>query len=78
MNRIKAIRKCLGITQEQMGRALGMSQGNVGYLERGQTFMPESAAKLIALAGRLGVKLTYDHIYGDAELPASRLEAIES
>lgn len=78
MNRVKAIRECLGVTQKQLGKALGMSQGNVGYLERGQTLMPEAAAKLIAFAGRLGVTLTYDHVYGDAELPPSRLEAIES
>lgn len=77
MNRIKAIRKCLGITQQQLGKALGMTQGNVGYLERGQTLMPDAAAKLIAFAGRLGVTLTYDHVYGDAPLPESRLAEVK-
>ena len=72
MNRVKAIRKCLGVTQHQLGRALGMSQGNVGYLERGQTLMPDAAAKLIAYAARLGVTLSYDQIYGDAPIPAPR------
>lgn len=78
MNPIKAIRLALGVTQKQIGKAMGMTQGNVAFVERGQTLMPEAAARLIAYAKRLGVALSYDQIYGDAPLPAPRaVEVIE-
>lgn len=69
MSTFKAIRQCLGVTQAEMSRALEMSQGNISFLERGQTVTPEVAKKLIAYAATLGVTLSYDHIYGDAALP---------
>lgn len=69
MSTFKAIRQCLGVTQAEMSRALEMSQGNISFLERGQTVTPEVAKKLIAYAATLGVTLSYDHVYGDAELP---------
>lgn len=72
INTLKAIRLALGVTQRQIGKAMGMKQGNVAFIERGQTLMPDRAAKLIAYAARLGVTLSYDQIYGDAPLPAPR------
>jgi putative transcriptional regulator len=73
MSTFKAIRQCLGVTQAEMSRALGMSQGNISFLERGQTVTPDTAAKLISFAASLGVKLSYDQVYGAAELPAPRV-----
>jgi putative transcriptional regulator len=77
MNRIRLIRRCLGLTQAQLAGPLGMSQGNVGHYEQGQTVPPDVAAKLIEYAKTLGVTLTFDHIYGTAELPASCAPAPE-
>lgn len=77
MSTFKAIRHCLGVTQAEMSRALGMSQGNISFLDGGQTVTPETAAKLIAFAATLDVKLTYDQVYGAAELPAPRPEPVD-
>jgi putative transcriptional regulator len=64
MNVLKSIRKRLGMTQEELGAALGVSQGNVGNIElRGQTITPHLAAALIRVARRKGVELTFDDIY---------------
>lgn len=72
MNAFRSIRDRLGVTQAQMADALGMTQGNVSLYEaKGQTVMPEVAKRLIDYAATLGVELTFDHIYGDAELPAA-------
>lgn len=71
MNSFRSIRACLGVSQAQLGDALGMTQGNVSAFEaRGQTVLPETARKLIAFAATLGITLTFDHVYGDAALPA--------
>lgn len=73
MSTFKAIRQCLGVTQAEISRALDMSQGNVSFLERGQTVTPETAKKLIEFAATLGVTLSYDQIYGAADLPPPRV-----
>ena len=73
MSTFKAIRHCLGVTQADLARALGMSQGNISFLERGQTITPDTAKKLIAYAASLGVGLSYDQVYGAADLPAPRV-----
>lgn len=79
MNAIKAIRKRLRFSQAEIGKALGMSQANVMYLERGQTVMPETAKKLIAFAKVHGLEIGLDHIYAGAELPAApQLQTQES
>lgn len=72
MSTFKAIRQCLGVTQADIARALNMSQGNVSFLERGQTITPATAKDLIAYAETLGIKLTYDQVYGAADLPSPR------
>lgn len=69
MNTFRSIRQCLGLTQAEMARALAVSQGNISFLESGKTVTPKVAQRLIAYAATLGVTLSYDHIYGDAELP---------
>jgi putative transcriptional regulator len=64
MNAFRLIRDRLGLTQEAMAKALGMTQGNVHHYERGQVVMPATAKKLIELANGLGHVVTYEEIYG--------------
>jgi transcriptional regulator with XRE-family HTH domain len=64
MNTFKEIRERLGLTQQEIAVSLGCTQGNVSLLERGQTVMPDTAKKLIQLAVKRGVALTYEDIYG--------------
>jgi putative transcriptional regulator len=65
----KAIRERLGMTQAAIGADLGVTQGNVSFYEKGQTVPPDVARLLIEVAGRRGLELTFDNIYGDAALP---------
>jgi len=69
MNKIKLIRERLGVTQKALAEGIGCVQGNVGNYENGQTVPPASAKRLIAFAESRGLALTFDHIYGDADLP---------
>lgn len=70
MSAFKSIRERLGMSQAQLASALGMTQGNVSLIEvRGQIVKPEAAGKLIELARARGLAISYDHIYGAAELP---------
>ncbi|WP_019653998.1 helix-turn-helix domain-containing protein [Variovorax atrisoli] len=69
MNPVKAIRERLGLTQRALAEGLGCTQGNVANYEAGQTMLPGTAKVLIALALARGLRLSYDHIYGDAKLP---------
>lgn len=73
MNRIRRIRARLGVTQQAFADGISQTRVNVSYLERGQTVTPDTAKRLIAYAASLGVKLTYNQIYGDEELPAPRM-----
>jgi len=73
MSTFKTIRQYLGVTQAEMSRALNMSQGNISFLERGQTVTPETAKKLIEFAATLGIKLSYDQVYGAGDLPEPRV-----
>jgi len=72
MNTFTLIRRQIGATQAEMAKALEMSQGNVSFLERGQTVTPKTAEKLIQFAATRGVTLTYDHVYGGRPLPNVR------
>ncbi len=63
MNTLASIRARLGVTQEVLARALGVTQGNISHYERGQTVPPEVAAKLISFAQTKGLALTFDDIY---------------
>lgn len=69
MNPIKAIRERLGITQAELAIGMGCSQSNVSFYEKGQTVPPPAAKALMALASARGLVVTFDHIYGGAELP---------
>lgn len=75
MNPIKAIREWLGVTQAELAVGIGCSQSNVSAYEKGQTVPPASARALIAFAASHGRLITFDHVYGEAELPgASKAE----
>ena len=63
MSNFKSIRERLGMTQQAIGKALGMTQGNVWFYEHGQALPGAVAAKLIAFARRRGIALTFDDIY---------------
>jgi transcriptional regulator with XRE-family HTH domain len=70
MNAFKSIRERLGMTQAEIGKALGMTQGNVFFYEsRGQEVKPSVATKLIELARERGLAISFDHVYGATELP---------
>lgn len=76
MNAFRSIRACMGLTQSQLAAALGMTQGNFSHYEQGrQQIPPDVARRVIEHAATLGVTLTFDHIYGDAELPPARSAA---
>lgn len=72
MNRIKAIRERLGLTQAELALALGKTQGNVGFYERGQTVPPDVARRLISFAHVSGVQITYEDVYGPAYVDQAR------
>jgi putative transcriptional regulator len=63
MSNIKSIRDRLGVTQTDLARALGKTQGNVSFYERGQMIPPDSAQKLIEFAATRGHHLTFNDIY---------------
>lgn len=69
MNPIRTIRRRLGLSQRQLAEALGRTQGNVAFYERGQTVPPAVAARLIEFARAQGLGVSYEHIYAGADLP---------
>lgn len=69
MNRIKAIRERLQLTQAAFAVGVGCSQGNVSFYENGQEMPPGVATRLIAFAKGKGLVISFDHIYGEAALP---------
>lgn len=71
MSALKAIRGLLRVTQAELGEALGVTQGNVSFYERGQTIPPDIAGRVLDFARSRGLHITYDHLYGGAALPES-------
>lgn len=69
MSAIQTIRRRLDLTQAALAEAIGVTQGNVSFYERGQTIPPAVAGRLIEFAKGKGVALSYDHVYGAAEIP---------
>lgn len=69
MSQIREIRERLGVTQTDLGRALGCTQGNVGHYERGQPLPVDKAERLIEFAATKRLRLTLDQIYGRTPLP---------
>lgn len=71
MNNLKLIRAHLGQTQQVIADGIGCTQANVGHYERGQTLPPDMAKKLIEFCAKdFGFVISFDHVYGDAKLPA--------
>jgi putative transcriptional regulator len=78
MSRIREIRERLKLSQADFGKAIGCTQGNVGFYERGEQSMPvERAERLIDVAARDGLHLTLDQVYGRTPLPAGRAKPAE-
>lgn len=69
MSQIREIRERLGVTQTELGRALGCTQGNVGHYEGGQRLPIERAERLIEYAATKRLSLSLDQIYGRKPLP---------
>ncbi|MDN6885317.1 helix-turn-helix transcriptional regulator [Variovorax sp. CAN2819] len=75
MNPIKAIREWLGVTQAELAKGIGCSQSNIAAYEKGQTVPPPNAKALIVYAESRGRSITFDHIYGNADLPVLPTDA---
>lgn len=73
MSNIKAIRTRLGVTQTELAKGLGCTQGNVGHYERGQGVPPDVARRLIDFAATLGHAISFNDVYMPelAQVPAS-------
>jgi transcriptional regulator with XRE-family HTH domain len=73
MSRIKEIRDLLRLSQEDLGKAIGVTQGGYGFYERGEVVLPvERAETLIDFAMTKGYRLTLDQVYGRAALPKQK------
>lgn len=70
MHNLKTIRERLDVTQQTLADGIGCTQGNVGHYERGQTLPPDMARKVIDFCAANGLVITFDHVYGSAELPS--------
>ncbi len=68
---IKSIRSRLGLSQSALAEAMGMTQGNVSFYERGQTLPPDVGRRLIEIARDRGLRIDFNHIYGGVVLPAA-------
>jgi transcriptional regulator with XRE-family HTH domain len=66
--RIAALRKEAGLTQAQLGEALGISQQHMASFEAGRRRVPVSALSLLGRA--LGV--TVEDLLGDTAAPATK------
>lgn len=82
MSNFKSIREQLDVTQSALAAAIGCSQGNVSFYEKGQTLPPDAARRLIAYAKTLGHDITFDQIYSTEQtteaLKPQALAAIHS
>lgn len=73
MNPIQRIRSDLGLTQTELARAIGVTQGNISHYEiKGQYMPPATARRLIAVARQAGMELTYEDIYDGDTKPAAK------
>lgn len=75
MQKLKRIREVLGVTQQAMAVGIGCTQGNIGHYERGQTVPPETAKRVIEFCRKAGLRIGFDHIYGDASIPTRSIRA---
>ncbi len=73
MHKLKTIRAKLNFTQKEVAAGIGCSQGNVANYEAGQSMPVPVAQRLLDFAGRNGLAITLDQIYGLA--PISELDS---
>lgn len=80
MQHIRAIRDRLGITQQLLADAIGVSQPLVANMENGRAdFMhPHAARKLVTFARARGLALTLDMVYGAEHIPVADAPQIEA
>jgi transcriptional regulator with XRE-family HTH domain len=66
MHNLLSIRKRLGVSQADLGEALGLSQGNVSHYECDrQPIPPDVARRIIKLAAERGHTVSFDDIYAE-------------
>ena len=53
----------MGVTQTDLATAIGVTQGNVSFYERGATVPPKVAGRLISYARSRGVHISFDTLY---------------
>lgn len=75
MSAIKTIRERLKLTQAAFAEGIGCTQGNVVHYERGQTVPPAAARRVIDFCAQRGLTITFDHIYGAAEIEGDAAQA---
>ena len=69
MNNLKAIRKKLNLTQAELAKLIGCTQGNIGHYEnKNQTIKPEVAQRIVSVAKEHGLEITYEDIYVEARM----------
>lgn len=69
MNNLKAIRKQLNLTQAELAKLIGCTQGNVGHYEnKNQTISPEVAMQIISVARERGLEITLEDIYMETNM----------
>lgn len=72
MNNVLHIRKHLGMSQDEFGKAIGVSQGNVSHYELGkQEVSPEVARNIREFCCARGVGVTLDYIYAEPSANAT-------
>lgn len=78
MHKLKLIREALGVTQQALADGIGCTQGNIGHYERGQTVPPETAKRVIGFCRSAGLRIGFDHIYGEAAIPVKNLQLLRT
>lgn len=68
MNNLAEIRKTLGISQEEIAKKTGLTQGAWGHFETGRrTPSIKTARKVVKALNDLGGNFTFDDVFPDDE-----------
>jgi len=67
MNNVRHIRQTLGLSQDSLAEALGMTQGSVSQYELGSDIPPRVARRLIDVAAAKGLEISFDDVYNTSE-----------
>lgn len=72
MTALREIRKHLGLSQRGIASMLQVTQAMVSFYETGENeFPPDKARLLIEYAGKRGLEISFNHIYGREALPCA-------